>query len=83
MKKWNTTFGRKIILGFFYKNPLVSNGLYQCLFDVILSDIDKSKQSNLLLEQTESSFFLLKLFWLPLILFACLIWINYQQLKYV
>jgi len=67
----------------FYKKPLASNGLYHCGFDLILFDIDKSKQSNLFQEQTESSFFLLKLFWLPLMLFACLIWINYQQLKYV
>lgn len=66
----------------FYKLPLASNGLYHCGFDLILSDIEKSKQSNLFQEQTESSFFLFKLFWLPLMLFACLIWINYQQLKY-
>ena len=68
----------------FYKKPLAANGLSNCVIGYPnLPYQEESNRNNLFQEQTQSSFFLLKLFWLPLMLFACLIWINYQQLKYV
>ncbi|MGB5033423.1 MAG: hypothetical protein WBO76_14990, partial [Saprospiraceae bacterium] len=68
----------------FYKKPLAANGLSNCVIGYPnLPYQEDSNRNNLFQEQTQSSFFLLKLFWLPLMLFACMIWINYQQLKYV
>ncbi len=68
----------------FYKKPLASNGFGNCVIGYPnLPYQEDSNRNNLFQEQTQSSFFLLKLFWLPLMLFACLIWINSQQLKYV
>jgi len=67
----------------FYKKPLASNGFGNCVIGYpSLLYYEDSNRNNLFQEQTQSLDFLLKLFWLPLILFACLIWINYQQLKY-
>ncbi len=70
----------------YYKEPLsteVSDFFGNCIIGGSYIPIEKVNRNNLLQEQTQSSFFLLKLFWLPLILFACLIWINSKQLKYV
>ena len=70
----------------FYKEPLrteVYYGFGNCIIGEPYIPIEKVNRNNLFQEQIQSSFFLLKLFWLPLMLFACLIWINYQQLKYV